>query len=274
MNDQMAILTDVTKCIGCEECVLACKSTYELPPDRPWRWQKDVTDLSATRWTTIINKPGGVHVRKQCRHCAEPACASVCPVGALTKTPEGAVVYDGTRCMGCRYCMMACPYGIPRYTWLEPIPYVRKCVMCHEKIQKGELKQPACTKACPTEATIFGTRVELLAEARKRITAEPKKYIDHIWGENEVGGTNVLYIAGIDLGFLGWKPDLGDESLPAKTWPALRAVPGVFVGVGVAMSAASWVIGRRMKIAASQAAEAPAAAEPTQEESNGEADSK
>ena len=94
-------------------------------------------------------------MRKQCRHCAEPACVSVCPVGALRKTPEGPVIYDGSLCMGCRYCMMACPYGIPRYTWLETVPYVRKCVLCHGKIKSGELKQPACTAACPTGATVF-----------------------------------------------------------------------------------------------------------------------
>ena len=88
MKRQMSILTDVTKCIGCEDCVKACKNAYSLPEDRPWRWQKDVADLSATRWTTIVNRPGGHHVRKQCRHCIEPACVSVCPVGALTKTPE------------------------------------------------------------------------------------------------------------------------------------------------------------------------------------------
>jgi len=259
MSEQMAILTDVTRCIGCEECVTACKGTYGLAADRPWKWQNDVTDLSATRWTTIVNRPGGVHVRKQCRHCVEPACVSVCPVGALRKTPEGSVIYDGSLCMGCRYCMMACPYGIPRYTWLEPVPYVRKCVLCYNKIKSGELKQPACTAACPTDATIYGGRKELLAEAHRRIVENPGKYIDRVWGEHEVGGTNVLYISNVDLGFLGWKPDLGNEPYPAKTWPALRMVPGVFVGVGVAMSATCWFIGRRMKVAAadSQSTDSP-----------------
>lgn len=252
MSKSMAILTDVTKCIGCEECVTACKSTYQLPADRPWRWQTDVTDLSATRWTTLVNKPGG-HVRKQCRHCTEPACVSVCLVGALEKTPEGPVIYDAGKCMGCRYCMMACPYGVPRYTWDEPVPYVRKCIMCYEKMQSGELKQPACTNACPTNATLFGDREELLAEAHKRIKEQPDRYIDRVWGEKEVGGSNVLYLSNIDLGFLGWKPDLGDESLPAKTWPALRIVPGVFLGMGAAMTGIWWFMERRNKVMAQEA---------------------
>lgn len=255
MSGEMAILTDVTRCTGCEECVTACKKTYGLGKDRPWKWQNDVADLSATRWTTIINRPGGHHVRKQCRHCVDPACVSVCPVGALKKTPEGPVTYDGDLCMGCRYCMMSCPYGIPRYTWMDPVPYVRKCVLCHQKISSGELAQPACTAACPEQATIYGSRDELLIEARKRIENEPDRYIDRVWGEHEVGGTNVLYISGIDLSFLGWKPDLGNESLPAMTWPALKAVPGVFLGMGAIMASACWFIGRRMKIAANAVAE-------------------
>ncbi|MFH1999266.1 MAG: 4Fe-4S dicluster domain-containing protein [Planctomycetota bacterium] len=253
MMKTMAILTDITKCIGCEACVTACKSTYQLPPDKPWRWQKDVNDLSATRWTTIVNRPGEHHVREQCRHCAEPACASACPVGALHKTPEGPIVYDGSICMGCRYCMMACPYGIPRYTWDEPVPYVRKCIMCHEKIRSGEQTQPSCTNACPTGATVFGDRDDLLALAHQTLKTNPGKYIDRVWGEKEVGGSNVLYLSPIKLDFLGLKPDLGVESLPARTWPALRIVPGVFVGVGIAMSAACWVVGRRMKIMNEQA---------------------
>ncbi len=265
MSGKMAILTDVTRCTGCEECVAACKRTYDLGKDKPWKWQNDITDLSATRWTTIINKPGGRHVRKQCRHCIEPACVSVCPVGALSKTPDGPVVYDGDLCMGCRYCMMSCPYGIPRYTWLEAVPFVRKCVLCHEKIGSGELEQPACTAACPEQATIYGTRDDLLDEAHSRIRNNPDRYIDRVWGKHEVGGTNVLYVSDIDLSFLGWKPELGNDSLPSKTWPALRAVPGVFLGMGAVMASACWFIGRRMKVAADAAGAAGGA--PTEEAS-------
>lgn len=161
-----AILTDTTRCTGCESCVHACKQTYGLGRDRAWRWKERIDDLSATRFTTIENRPGGHHVRKQCRHCLEPACVSACLVGALQKTELGPVVYDQNRCMGCRYCMMACPYGIPRYEWQTAVPYVRKCILCYDRIKEG--KQPACTEACPYNATIFGTRAEMLTEARRR----------------------------------------------------------------------------------------------------------
>jgi formate dehydrogenase iron-sulfur subunit len=244
---QMSILTDVTKCIGCEECVKACKKTNETGEDKPWRWQKKIDDLSATRWTTIIQRPNRHYVRKQCRHCVSPACASVCPVGAMQKTPEGPVVYNSKICMGCRYCMMACPYGVPRYTWAEAVPYVRKCIMCYHKIKSGELEQPACTNACPEKATIYGDREELIQLAHQRIEEKPGLYIPKVFGEHEVGGTSVLYLSDINLDFLGWKKDLGDEPLPMKTWVVLNKVPGIFVGVGAAMFGIYWIIDRRMR---------------------------
>jgi formate dehydrogenase iron-sulfur subunit len=245
----MAILTDVTKCIGCEECVVACKETNNTGEDRPWRWQHKIDDLSASRWTTIIRRPENHYVRQQCRHCLEPACVSACPVGALHKTEEGPVVYDSNICMGCRYCMMSCPFGIPRYVWSQPVPYVRKCILCYEKIKSGELEQPACTAACPEKATIYGSRDELLAEARKRIRDNPGRYLDEIWGEHEVGGTSVLYITDIPLDFLGWQKDLGTEPLPHKTWTALRQVPFIFSGVGLGMFGLYWIIERRQRLA-------------------------
>ena len=244
----MAILTDVTKCIGCESCVAACKETNQTGKDEPWRWQKQIDDLSATRWTTILRKPGQRFVRQQCRHCLEPACVSVCPVGALTKTPEGPVIYNSDICMGCRYCMMSCPFGIPRYLWSQPVPYVRKCIMCYQKIQSGELKEPACTKACPTQATIFGERDDLIAEARKRIANAPGKYINRIWGETEVGGTGVLYLSDISLDFLAWGKDLPPDPLPERVYDVLKEVPGIFVGVGVGMYGLYWIIKRRQRL--------------------------
>lgn len=253
----MAILTDVTKCIGCEECVAACKKVNQTGADESWRWQDQIDSLSATRWTTIAKQPGNHYVRKQCRHCLEPACVSVCPVGAMQKTPEGPVIYDSKKCLGCRYCMMSCPYGIPRYTWEQPVAYVRKCVMCYEKIKSGELKQPACTAACPKQATIYGERSQLLAEAHGRIAQAPSNYINKVWGEDEVGGTSVLYISDIPLDFLGWKKDLGAQSLPSKTWRAMEKVPPVFISVGIAMYGIYWIIERRRKLAGGENSEQP-----------------
>ena len=236
------ILTDVTKCIGCESCVGACKEANATGEDRPWRWQGRVNDLSATRWTTIERIGSERYVRRQCRHCDEPACASACPVGALKKSPEGPVVYDATICMGCRYCMMACPFRIPRYSWDTPVPAIRKCVLCHDLILSGEAAEPACTGACPTGATVFGDRDELLAEAKRRIAAAPDRYVDHVWGEREAGGTSVLTISDVPIGFPGPVPD---EALPARTWGALKTVPFAFVGMGALMLSMRWIIGRR-----------------------------
>lgn len=237
------ILTDVTKCIGCRECVIACKKTNNLDQELPRRWVLE-DGLSARNWTSVLERKGGF-VRKQCRHCIEPACASVCPVAALQKQKNGAVTYDSDRCMGCRYCMMACPFGIPRYDWESRIPTVRKCILCFGRIEKGE--QPGCTSACPMQATIFGEREELIAEAKRRIEEKPDLYQQKIWGEKEVGGTCVLYISSFDLGFLTYGQRLSDDPMPELTAPAMEAVPFAFVGMGAFMTGLNWVIKRRMK---------------------------
>jgi formate dehydrogenase iron-sulfur subunit len=254
----MGILIDTTLCTGCEECIIACKKENDLGKDRPWRGQESIDGLSATRWSTIISKPGGQFVRNQCRHCLEPACVSACIVGALTKLPEGPVVYDEDRCMGCRYCMLACPYGIPRYDWDRNTPLVQKCVMCAPRLAQN--RPPACVEACPENAMIFGTRQELLAEAHRRIEANPRKYQPRVYGEKEVGGTSIMLVSDIPLDFLLWKPGMGEQSLPDLSWAALKKVPGVVFGVGALMAGTYWVIGRRMKLAAMEAADAEAAA--------------
>jgi len=240
-----AILTDITKCIGCLECVAACKKYNKLERDFPRSWHKN-DGLSAHNWTSIVEKSEQHYIRKQCRHCLEAACVSVCPVAALYKTKEGAIVYDPGRCMGCRYCMVACPYGIPRYDWDKPAAYVQKCNMCIDRIKSG--KQPACTEACPTKATIFGDRDELLAEAHRRIKDNPDKYINKVFGEFEVGGTSVLYLSDIDLEFLSYPLKPGIKPLPRTTETAMSAVPIAFVGMGAVMGGLHWICKRRDKL--------------------------
>jgi formate dehydrogenase iron-sulfur subunit len=247
-----AILTDTTKCIGCSQCVLACKKVNHLENDVPRRWDSD-DGLSARNWTAVLEEPGNKFVRKQCRHCLEPACASACPVGAMHKTELGPVVYNSSKCIGCRYCMMACPFGIPRYEWSKVVPYVQKCILCYDQIKDG--KQPACTEMCPTKATIFGDRGELLAEAHRRILGNPGKYQKTVWGESEVGGTSVLYISDIDLSCLTFGEHLASRPLPQTTRAAMAAVPFAFVGMGTAMAGLYWIIQRRMKIRTEQAEE-------------------
>jgi formate dehydrogenase iron-sulfur subunit len=170
----------------------------------------------------------------------------------MQKTADGPVVYDTDRCIGCRYCMMACPYGIPRYEWQAAVPYVRKCDMCFERVREG--KQPACVEACPEAATIFGSREELLQEAHRRIAASPAKYQARVFGESEVGGTSVLYVSDIPLDFLAWKPDLGEQPLPELTLAALTKVPPLLIGVGGLMAGIFWITGRRNKLAAERGA--------------------
>jgi formate dehydrogenase iron-sulfur subunit len=244
----VAILTDTTKCIGCHQCVIACKKANKLAPELPRRWNKE-DGLSARNWTSIVEGPKHSYVRKQCRHCLEPACASACPVGALEKTAEGPVIYDGEKCMGCRYCMMACPYGIPRYDWDQTVPYVRKCVMCYDRVKAGG--QPACTESCPSKATIFGPREDLIAEAHRRIKANPGLYMDAVWGEREAGGTSVLYISNVDLSFLTSGRKLSGEPLPQTTRAAMHAVPFAFTGVVALMAGVHWIGERRKKVSES-----------------------
>lgn len=252
-----AILTDTTRCTGCEKCVDACKREYKLGKDVPRRWKGRIDDLSSTRYTTLIRRPNNRFVRQQCRHCVRPACVSACIVGALTKQSDGPVVYETDRCMGCRYCMMSCPYGIPRYDWELAVPYVRKCVFCAPRLRAG--KQPACTEACEYQATVFGTREALIEEAHSRIRDEPERYVDKVFGETEIGGTSVLYISDIPLDFLSYAPELGQQPLDELTWAALSKVPPLALGVGGLMAGVWWVTGRRMKLAeeARQALGAP-----------------
>lgn len=255
-----AILTDITKCIGCNECAFACKVANKLPYDKPKEWQKN-DGLSANNWTSVLHN-GKYYLRKQCRHCIEPACVSVCPVGALHKTEMGAVIYDKEKCLGCRYCMMACPYGIPRYEWDSPVPYINKCILCYYNIKEGKFEQPACTSACPTGATIYGEREKLLKEAKERIKSEPNKYLNTIYGEQEIGGTNVLYITAKDcpLDFLLYYnnriekgkdllgfPDI-NEPIPITTKWAMASVPFAFLGMGALMSSIYWIVNRRNKL--------------------------
>ncbi|HUT54773.1 MAG TPA: 4Fe-4S dicluster domain-containing protein [bacterium] len=248
----IGILTDVTKCVGCNKCVDACVEENGLGPHVPTR-RANPDGLGSQRFTSIVRAPqGGRYVRKQCRHCLEPACVSACIVGALTRNQDGAVVYDAKKCMGCRYCMMACPFAIPRYSWENVVPYIRKCKFCYDnRIAQG--KQPACTEACPEKATIFGDRDDLLREAHARINGNPGKYINKVYGETEIGGTAVLYISDVPLEFLGWSKEMSPTPLPSLTRGVLKEVPLEFIGMGVVMSSIYWITGRRRQVAIAEA---------------------
>jgi len=240
-----AILYDATQCIGCLQCEEACAKQNTLPYDDAVRNEKKTSDH---KYTYVAVKNDDQYMRKLCMHCNDPACVSVCPVGALEKTKNGPVTYDADKCMGCRYCMVACPFGVPKYEWTKAIPRVRKCIMCTDRVAKGG--QTACAEACPTGATIFGDREALLAEARKRITGNPDAYIDHIYGEKEVGGTGTLLISKTPFGEFGYPTNYSAEALPPLTGRVLEHVPDV-VSVGMAvLGGIYWITNRRDAVAA------------------------
>jgi formate dehydrogenase iron-sulfur subunit len=243
-----AILVDVTKCIGCEQCVAACIRVNGLDVRSAETDRATISDgLSANRFSTVLQVDNGRFARKSCMHCLEPSCVSACLVGGLTKTPEGPVVYDSDKCIGCRYCMMACPFHIPRYEWDKTSPFVKKCDMCFRRLQHGE--QPACVEACPKQALIFGQRDDLLGQARDRIQSQHEIYHQRIWGEHEFGGTSVLYISDVDLDALGW-PAQAAVPIPSLTEPLIHKTPFIGLSVAAGLLSVNWIIQRRIKLAA------------------------
>jgi formate dehydrogenase iron-sulfur subunit len=257
---KIGLLIDTTKCIGCGACTQACKETNELPKD-------DATTLSATTWT-VVEKHNGVNVRRMCMHCEDPACASVCPVAALKKTPEGPVVYDETKCIGCRYCMVGCPFGIPRYEWSSAVPRMRKCILCYENATKNG--QPtACASVCPTGATKFGERAELVREAQGRIQVEPERYHPRVFGISEVGGTSVLYLAGVDFAELGFRTGVRQDRYPQLTWNVLSRLPNVVSVAGAGLFGVWWLMNRREEVALSEAHDKPNTTNPSTSKDRG-----
>lgn len=238
-DDPQGCLVDVTRCIGCRKCELACNQVNDLPePATPF---EDMRVLDAKRRPTagaytVVNRyyPGTLNdrgqltpsfVKVQCMHCQDPACVSACVTGALSKLDNGTVRYDVSRCIGCRYCMVACPFGIPKYEFAKTVPTVRKCSFCADRQAQG--KPPACAENCPTGALTFGKRDELLEEAKKRIYQSPDKYVHHIYGEEEAGGTSWLYISDVPFESMALNTRVQKDSYPQRVEGALSTVPWV-----------------------------------------------
>lgn len=231
-RDAVGVLVDTTRCVGCRGCEAACSEANALAaPEKPG----DDGVFAARRRTgptsfTVVNKsaaksPAGEerYAKTQCMHCVTPACASGCVVKALEKTASGPVVYHADRCLGCRYCMIACPFGVPKYEYTKAAPLVRKCTFCAARQEKG--LPPACTDACPSGALTFGKRSDLLEEARTRIYQNPSKYVHEIYGEDEAGGTSWLYISDVSSASLALPQDVVKKSYPEMADGALSAVP-------------------------------------------------
>ncbi|MBE2268326.1 MAG: 4Fe-4S dicluster domain-containing protein [Anaerolinea sp.] len=189
-------LIDASYCIDCRSCMVACNVENEVPMDSTRIWIKD-TGVTGT-FPDLKRVTAPFH----CMHCIDPSCVSACTVAALTRSEDGIVRYDQDICIGCRYCIYACPFGVPNYQWDEPLPLVVKCDMCFERL--GEGQQPACAATCPTGAIQFGRYEEMLELAHRKISENPGKYVPHVYGEEENGGTATLYISPVPFEELGF----------------------------------------------------------------------
>lgn len=244
-DELLGVLVDTTVCIGCRRCEVACAEINDLPAPN----LEDGSTLGKRRETsetqyTVVNrytsKEGKeIFVKTQCMHCNYPGCASACLVNAMHKIDKGPVNWE-TNCLGCRYCMVACPFDIPKFEYNSPFPKIQKCNFCWEKkVSQGE--RPACVEICPVEVMFFGTRREVIEEAKRRIYQEPNKYYHQIYGENEIGGTSWVYLAAVPFEELGFRPDLGTTPYPKLSKGFLTniavidlVVPALLLGIGYA----------------------------------------
>jgi len=245
------MLIDTTRCTGCRGCQAACKQWNLLPatetsfnPSLTNPIQKNAYTYNTVEFFEV--EDGGkfnfITVHKRCFHCSDPACVSVCPVGALQKFENGPVVWDKTRCFGCRYCQNACPFQIPKFEWDKNWPQIAKCTFCWNRInQPGQ--QPACAKTCPPKAIQFGERADMLAEAYRRMAANPERYHPYVYGEHEAGGTSVMYISAVPPEKLGFLP-VEKEFYPPFTWEFLGRIPLEIAGIA-AILAGAWFVRSR-----------------------------
>ena len=222
-----ALLHDMTRCVGCRGCQIACKQWNERPAEKTEFFTgpgyQNPADLSAKTWTLITynevkisDRFDWVFGKLQCKHCVDPACAQICPVEAITKTDSGAVVVDKDACIGCMSCITVCPFDTPRYDE-DDGNKMNKCWLCFDRLSAGEI--PACAKACAPKAIIFGERDEILKEAKRRIAESPGKYINAIYGQEEAGGTCVFHISNVPFESLGFP-----AKVPKETIKVARAV--------------------------------------------------
>ena len=289
--EAVGILYDATLCVGCKSCMVNCKTHNSVPngalfssnmkappyesalPEKIWDAPSDLSGktlniIKAYRSGTGVNKDsaenGYSFLKQHCLHCITPACVSTCPVGALKKDPvNGVVYYVEDRCIGCRYCMLACPFRIPRYEWDRALPQVRKCQLCRHRYAEG--KYAACCEFCPTGASIFGKVVDLREEAKRRLALKPgseyafpvqtvnstdrhlrkvSRYVNRAYGMKEAGGTQYLLLAGVPFELLGFNKNITDDNLPDLTWAYISKIPAVMAVVLVG-GAATWAITRK-----------------------------
>ena len=238
----MGVLVDFTRCVGCRTCEAACNQEQNLPtPDKPFNDPSVFDEIhhggqkrrTTEKAYTVVNRyqPEGsdepLYRKIQCNHCNEPACLTSCFVNAYTKTPEGAVIYNSKVCVGCRNCMIACPFQIPAYSYSSAInPVIKKCIFCYDtRLKEG--KPPACVESCPQQVMTFGKRKDLLKIAHERIRKNPGKYVDHVYGEEEVGGTGWFYLSSAPFAEAGFDTNLPKKPIIDNVKDFLAIVPMV-----------------------------------------------
>lgn len=241
------MLIDLTRCTGCSSCALACKESNGLPnADVPPQAldSETYTFVEAREVTTAGGQTETRYVKRQCMHCLNPACVSACPAAAMYKSEAGPVIYRPNRCLGCRYCQIACPFGVPRFDWDNGLdPEISKCWLCYERLQAGQ--QPACVDACPTGALRFGRREDLLAQAHAQIASQPGRYVDHVFGESEAGGTSILYLSDVPFEELGFPTRVPETAPPEETEKVMATLPYVIAGVTATMAGTAYYTHRR-----------------------------
>lgn len=240
-QEPLGVLIDTTRCIGCRTCEFMCAEAHGFPePDPDYSVLEEERTTSECQWT-LVNQyetdAGLVYVKKQCMHCMQPACTSACLTKAMFKTDEGPVVWRQSKCMGCRFCMISCPFDIPKFEYDSAVPRIQKCNLCLERREEGKL--PVCVENCPGEALMFGPRSELIEEARNRIYASPDQYYHQIYGEDIVGGTSALYLSPVPFDQIGFRTNLGDTPYPEYTKGFLYSVPIILTLVPAFLAALS-----------------------------------
>jgi Fe-S-cluster-containing dehydrogenase component len=252
----VGVLVDTTRCIGCRACEVACGETHDLHVpdvlnDGALSEERKTSDVQYTVVNRYTTEQGEVFVKRQCMHCYQAACAAACPTEAMAKTMKGPIIWDGDKCIGCRFCMISCPFDMPKFEYNHWNPKLVKCTMCFERLEDGQ--KPACVEACPTDTLMFGTMVKNLEIARHRIYSHPDQYVHQIYGEHEVGGTGYIYLSAVPFDQIGFRTDLGRTPYPEYTREFLYAVPSVLFGVPAFLLALNALTERRQSIEADEA---------------------
>jgi formate dehydrogenase iron-sulfur subunit len=202
-EDQVAKLIDVSRCIGCKACQSACMEWNNLRPEIGHfeGSYENPMDLGPSVWTLMKfaeyeNEQGNLEwlIRKDgCMHCEDPGCLKACPApGAIVQYANGIVDFISDKCIGCGYCVKGCPFDIPRISKTDHKSY--KCTLCSDRVAVG--LEPACVKACPTGAIMFGSKTDMKDWAEERIDDLKSRGFEKagLYDPPEVGGTHVMYV--------------------------------------------------------------------------------